>query len=130
MIHGPGATANLKSACMEEGACKDQFPKECQDETTNDNGFPLYCRRPGPTDRVRGFEMNNRFVVPYNKYLLLRYNCHIIVEVCSSIKSAKYIYKYIYKVYDSSNMELRDGQQLSHHNEIVNFINARYVSAC
>jgi hypothetical protein len=25
------------------------------------------------------------------------YNCHINVEMCSSIKAVKYLYKYIYK---------------------------------
>jgi hypothetical protein len=35
--------------------------------------------------------------VPYNALLLLKYQCHVNVELCSSIKSVKYVYKYVYK---------------------------------
>ena len=35
-------------------------------------------------------------MIPYNPILLMRYNCHINVEICCSIKFAKYLYKYIY----------------------------------
>ena len=41
--------------------------------------------------------LNNSWVVPYNPYLLLRYNCHINVEICASTKATKYLYKYIHK---------------------------------
>ena len=40
---------------------------------------------------------DNRHVVPYNALLLLKYQCHVNVEICSSIKSVKYVYKYVYK---------------------------------
>ena len=36
-------------------------------------------------------------VVPYNKFLLEKYKCHINVEYCASIQSIKYIFDYIYK---------------------------------
>ena len=36
-------------------------------------------------------------VVPYNAALLLKYNCHINVEVVSTMKAVKYLYKYIMK---------------------------------
>ena len=45
--------------------------------------------------------MDNRWVVPYKKY-----NCHINVELCSTVKSVKYIYKYVYKGYDCANVEI------------------------
>ncbi len=40
-----------------------------------------------------GFVFDNRWVVPYNPYLTMRYQCHINVEVCSSIMAVKYLYK-------------------------------------
>ena len=50
--------------------------------------------------------MNNSWVVPYNPYLLLKYNAHINVELCSTVKSVKYLYKYIYKGYDCANVQI------------------------
>ncbi len=44
-----------------------------------------------------GFVFDNRWVVPYNPYLTMQYQCHINVEVCSSITAVKYLYKYVYK---------------------------------
>ncbi|GBM13179.1 hypothetical protein AVEN_64382-1 [Araneus ventricosus] len=71
--------------------------------------------------------MDNRFVVPYNPYLLLKYNAHINVEICTSLCAVKYIYKHIYKGFDCANMVLPTGQV--QYNEIANYIDARYVSA-
>ena len=47
--------------------------------------------------------MDNRWVVPYNKYLALKYQCHINVELCLTVK---YLYKYVYKGYDCANVEV------------------------
>jgi hypothetical protein len=41
--------------------------------------------------------LDKRHVVPYNALLLQKYQCHVNVELCSSIKSVKYVYKYVYK---------------------------------
>ena len=35
--------------------------------------------------------------MPYNPYLLLKYRCHINVEVVASISAIKYVYKYVFK---------------------------------
>ncbi len=49
--------------------------------------------------------VTNRLIVPYNPGLLLKYNCHINVEVCSTVKSVKYLYKYVYKGGDRAVIE-------------------------
>ena len=39
--------------------------------------------------------------------LLQKYDCHINVEDCVSIKSLKYLYKYVYKGHDAANIHLQ-----------------------
>ncbi|GBL73456.1 hypothetical protein AVEN_159457-1 [Araneus ventricosus] len=105
-MHGSCSIDNPGSPCMEAGQCKKMFSKEFRTETTmNVSVYPLY-RTPSDTAFVRDREMDKRFVVPCNPYLLLKYNSHMSVEVCTSLRAAKYIYKYIYKGFDCANMVL------------------------
>ena len=53
-----------------------------------------------------GVALENRHVVPYNPYLSINYNAHINVEVCSSIHSCKYLYKYVYKGPDMASVTM------------------------
>ena len=72
----------------------------CSNKQGTDS-YPLYRRRDdGRCIKIRGAELDNRWVVPYNPGLLMRYNCHINVEACSNIKVVKYLYKYVYKGHD------------------------------
>ncbi|XP_074596266.1 uncharacterized protein LOC141851422 [Brevipalpus obovatus] len=90
-----------------------------------DDSYPRYRRRRSDhTVTKRGVELDNRWVVPYNRYLLLKYNAHINVEICASIKSIKYIHKYIYKGYDAARVEIVDNR-----NEILSYLTGRYVGA-
>jgi hypothetical protein len=124
MTHGPCGDANPTSPCMENGICTKDFPKMCVEETSmHRDGYPLYKRRGGASYIVRGHSVSNAHVVPHNRYLLKRYNCHINVEVCTSIRSVKYIYKYIYKGYDCAEIQITDNNEIDQH------INSRYVSA-
>src|SRR5258705_15894 len=128
MMHGPCGVNNAAAPCMAAGTCSKMFPKLFQPQTAlNVNGYPLYRRRLGVTAEVRGTIMDNRFLVPYNPFLLLKYDAHINVEVCTSLRAVKYIYKYIYKGFDCANMVVTAGQL--QHDEIANYIDARYVSA-
>jgi hypothetical protein len=52
--------------------------------------------------------LDNRWVVPYNPYLIRTFNCHINVEACNNIKSVKYLFKYIYKGHDRSSVAVRE----------------------
>ncbi len=45
-------------------------------------------------------------MVPYNPYLSLLFNCHINVEVCTSVAAVKYLYKYIYKGHDRAQVDV------------------------
>ena len=71
MIHGPCGILNKKSPCMEDGKCTKDFSKEFRHETApNKDGYPGYRRRDnGITVKVGKYEIDNRWVVPYNPYL-------------------------------------------------------------
>ncbi|XP_011859010.1 PREDICTED: uncharacterized protein LOC105556523, partial [Vollenhovia emeryi] len=127
MIHGP-----CGDWCMVNRKCSKHFPKPFHEETTMDeNGYPQYRRRNTNIsyEKLKGFVVDNRFVVPYCPILLMIFNCHINVEVVSSIKSVKYLYKYIYKGHDAASVVI--GENLNNieivHDEIKDFIEARYV---
>nr|KAJ0186216.1 hypothetical protein LSAT_V11C900482820 [Lactuca sativa] len=68
------------------------------------------------------------WVAPHNPKLLMMFNCHINVEVCSSIKSAKYLFKYVYKGHDKQVIHIDKYQENIVINVIQNFQDARYVS--
>lgn len=97
---------NNRAVCLDDnGQCKRKFPKSLQLQTTlSDNGYPTYRRRFTNTIQLSdGRSLNDGQVVPYNAYLLRRYDCHINVEYCGGFKSIKYLFKYVYKGPDTIN---------------------------
>ena len=128
MIHGPCGVQNASCVCMEDGQCKKKFPKPFRDETAeNINGYPAYRRRNnGRTVQIGGLVADNSYVVPYNKQLLRKFRAHINVEACATVKSVKYLFKYVYKGHDCANMEMvvEDGEA---RDEIKTYLNCRYV---
>lgn len=106
MIHGPCGSLNGYSPCMKDGICTRKYPKELVTETqTGINGYPQYRRRSqengGQTANIylkgEEIEIDNRWVIPYCPLLTKIYEAHINVEICTSIKSIKYLCKYILK---------------------------------
>ncbi len=65
-----------------------------------------------------------KFIVPYNPYLLMKYQAHINVERCISTNSIKYLFKYVNKGVD------RIGAKLSVDNEVRDYMDCHYISAC
>jgi len=110
--------------------CSRKYPRDYQEATLfNLGGYPLYRRRRLQNGEAearttgRPYEQTNRWIVPYNPYLLLRYDCHINVEVCTSIKAVKYLYKYVHKGPDRANIEMGVVDEIAAH------LDARYVAA-
>lgn len=49
--------------------------------------------------RGKEIPVTNQYLVPYNPYLIMKYNAHVNVEVSNTVSAVKYLYKYIYKGY-------------------------------
>ena len=103
-----------------------EFPKSLQQNTEfSVNGYPQYQRRGQHRADLRCHTVNDSWVVPYNPHLLMKFNCHMNVEVCTTVKSVKYIFKYIHKGNDAAHIEIR--QNYLKHDEILQHLNAHYV---
>mgnify|MGYP003317205992 CR=1 FL=1 len=135
MVHGPCGALDPSCPCMDElGQCSKRYPKSTREETElNVGGYPAYRRRTlfPPVDAANGVwtsrtinhgEQDSTWVVPYNPFLLTKYECHLNVEVCTSIRAVKYLYKYTYKGPDRACIEVGV-------NEVNDFLDARYVGA-
>jgi len=76
MVHGPCGAFNAHSPCMRDGKCSKGFPKPFQEETVlRKDGYPTYARpNDGRSYKVGKHMVDNRWIVPYNPYLLSRYD--------------------------------------------------------
>ncbi|XP_072015015.1 uncharacterized protein [Amphiura filiformis] len=130
MLHGPCGTFNPNSPCMINGQCKAKYPKDfCSTTTLSEDGFALYARpNDGTFHDKNGFRFDNRWVVPYNPWLLLKYNAHINTEVCGSVKNVKYLYKYITKGADMASVGIEKTEQ-QNTDEITNYVSSRWITA-
>jgi hypothetical protein len=152
MLHGPCGHLNPNAPCMVEDnkgykVCSKGFPKSfCQSTQQNEDGYPEYRRRDNGivfkktvknpiTHKSEEISVDNRWVVPYNPHLTAKYNCHINVEVCSSVQAVKYLYKYIYKGPDKAQTTFEpiltdsNSNSIQNTDEIKEYVDARYISA-
>ncbi len=107
--------------------CIKRFPREFNKTIIiNADGYPIYRRRriidnkiiiQGPNSRF-----NNYQIVSYNPFLIYFFKIHINVEVCITIKTVKYIYKYIYKGHDKATL------QIYKIDKITRYITCRYIN--
>ncbi len=89
--------------------------------------------------------MDNQWIISYNLHLATKYHAHINVEICSSISTVKYLYKYVYKGPDRATVVVErrvdtPGQENNaqaivangewqNHNEIKTYLEGCYVFA-
>ncbi|XP_031111748.1 uncharacterized protein LOC116015711 [Ipomoea triloba] len=136
MIHGPCGLANVKSPCMVKGRCSKHFPKNFVETSSLDShGYPIYRRRDNGNIIFKGgIQMDNRFVVPHNRYLLMKYRGHINVEWCNQSRSIKYLFKYVNKGNDRVTAHFYKTAGDEDCNEVIDEINmyydCRYISPC
>jgi hypothetical protein len=99
-MHGPCVPDLRNTPRLIDGKCTKHFPKPfCQQTTIDDDGYPIYRRRRNNSYVLKAkTKLDNRFVVPYNHYLLLRYEAHINVEWCNRSRAIKYLFKYQIRV--------------------------------
>ncbi|XP_063907805.1 uncharacterized protein LOC135125948 [Zophobas morio] len=133
MIHGPCGLFNYNSPCMVDGKCSKRYPRDLLAETiTGNDGHPLYRRRSVADNgrsvvvKVRGqnVDVANRWIMPYSPILSKVFETHINVEYCNSVKSIKYICKYVNKGSDMAVFAVTNAND-----EISQYQMGRYVSS-
>ena len=131
MLHGPCGTLRPSAPCTQDDKCSKGYPKSFNDETWPEvDGYPIYRRRnDGATVHKHGHMFTNAHVVPYNPYLSLKFNCHINVEVATTITAVKYLFKYVYKGHDRASICIVNHEGSDEIDEISEYLDSRYVSA-
>ncbi|XP_073022293.1 uncharacterized protein [Primulina eburnea] len=136
MMHGPCGETRKNSPCMSNGRCTKHFPKKFIEVTSIDeDGHPSYRRKDnGRTVIKNGVNLDNRFVVPHNRYLLIWYGAHMNVEWCNQSRAIKYLFKYINKGHDhvtASFYKSSDDDSVGKNVDEVNmYYDCRYISPC
>ena len=97
----------MQAPAWQTASVQKDYPKVLRETTSfSDDSYPLYRRQaeaaPGApiTKTVRcgvRISVSNAFVVPYNTYILLRYDAHINLEIVCAVTTVRYLYKYLQK---------------------------------
>ena len=126
MLHGP-----CNTYCGNAGeSCKFHFPQAFLDEMSWDGESMIKYRRQNNGRKCVGKNGNvftNQHVVPYNGWLLQKYQCHLNVLVCTTkVASIRYLFRYTTKGADMATvwMSLESGE-----NELETYLSGWYISA-
>lgn len=141
-VHHKCGNFNPNAPCMSTDRktnkkhCSKQFPQPFRTNfTTNpktgraeyrrlDNGDTAKVKQKNGDNKYVETDIDNRYVVPYNPYLLMKYDCHICFDLVTANAVVAYIYKYCHKGVDLSRARvLYDG------NEIEAYKSVRYISS-
>lgn len=99
MMHGPCSIVKINAPCIKNSKCSKKISKQFRNKTfIEENGLIQYRRRDTIfTVEKEGIKLDNRYVVPYNKELCMKFLAHINVELCSQSMLIKYLFKYLTK---------------------------------
>ena len=111
-----------------------KYPRHfSQENVKNNNGYPKYHRRDDGIVALKGMhQFDNRDVVPYKHFLLLKYSSHISVEICSSVCLVKCLFKFLCERCDSVSMQFVrsiDYNRQLRYDETTAYSNMQYVSS-
>ena len=133
MMHGSCGFAKNNATCKKNSFCSKKFPKQIRNETLiEENGIINYKRRNTNFFIVKeNIKLDNRYFVPYNRALCLKFCAHINIEICSQSMLIKFLFKYLAKGPDRIRAVLEDNicieksGQISYQevDEIKNYIN-------
>ncbi|XP_074377000.1 uncharacterized protein LOC141718518 [Apium graveolens] len=135
MLHGPYGKEWPRSPCMKQFKCM----RYCESTTFDQSGFPIYRRRKTNITVRRGkVDLDNQWVVPYNRDLLVKYQCHINVKIYAHARSLKYLFKYFLKGHERATVEIRGqkrklsiGEGMDEYkDEIQSYFDGRYICGC
>lgn len=82
-MHDSCGHANRKLSCMKDGKCSSFFPKKKWQAkiVVDQDGYPIHKRRnDGKYIEKNHVALDNRYVVPYNPNLLLKYQAYLNIE--------------------------------------------------
>ena len=105
--------------------CAGNFPFAYQDASTigDERQKAKLRRRQGDmwTADTNGRRVTNQWVVPYNAALLMKFQCHLNIEIVTASYAIKYLFKYLFKGGDSASAAVhatsRILDKISHYEE-------------
>lgn len=106
MVHGPCDQLNPESACIVRNKCRKLYPRPLLADTISGNDVYLFYRQRSPKGNGKTFTMtvncndfvvDNSWIVLYSPLLSKTFKTRCNVQFYSSVKSIKYVCKYVNK---------------------------------
>ena len=142
MIHKPCGTFNPSAPCMKTDSktkrkyCQKRYPQPFRNVSNMnspsgraeykrlDNGDTAEIKTKNGENKTVTFTVDNRFIVPYNAFLTSKYDSHICVDYVTGRAVIAYLYKYTYKLQDTTRARVIYGKD-----EIEAYRSVRYISS-